>query len=167
MARLLSNMGDWLTGLPVWGQFIMTFFISMIPVIELRGAIPLAAAAGMPWPLTFIASALGNMLPVSFIVVYIRRVFLWLKDRSRLAGLVYRLEKRASAKAKSIYKYELLGLAIFVAIPLPGTGAWTGALVAGVLNMRLKYALPAILSGVLAADAIICVLSYGVKAIIG
>ncbi len=166
MAEFINNLGDWLKGLPTFGQFVMTFFISMVPIIELRGAIPVAAIAGLPWYLTFVASVLGNMLPVPFILVYIRRIFLWLKDRSKLAGTIYKLEKRALKKADTIYKYELIGLCILVAVPLPGTGAWTGALVAALLDMRLKNALPSILIGVLIAAIIMTLLSYGLPNIL-
>ncbi|MDR3207169.1 MAG: small multi-drug export protein [Oscillospiraceae bacterium] len=162
LGQVIRDLGEWLTGLPPLGQFVMTFFVSMIPIIELRGAIPIAAAAGLPWHLAFIAAVLGNMLPVPFIVVYARRVFKWLKDHNRLAGMVYSLEKRALNKAGSVSKYEIIGLFIFVAIPLPGTGAWTGALIAAMLNMRLKNALISAAAGVVTAAAAVCLLSYGI-----
>jgi uncharacterized membrane protein len=160
LGEVFSSLGDWLQGLPPTGQAVMTFFISMVPVIELRGAIPVAAVAGLPWYTAFFVSVVGNIAPVPFIVVYVRRIFLWMKDRSRLAGAVYRLEKRALAKADKMYRYELIGLCLFVAVPLPGTGAWTGALIAALLDMRLKNAFPAILIGVLLAASIITGLSY-------
>ena len=165
--QIISDFGSWLTGLPTVGQFIMTVFISMIPIIEMRGAIPIAVVAGLPWPLAFTASVIGSMIPVPFIVAYIRRVFLWLKDRNKLARVIFRLEKKALSKAKSVYKYELLGLGVFVAIPLPGTGAWSGALIAALLNMRLRDSLLVIFAGVVTASGVICVISYGVKAILG
>jgi uncharacterized membrane protein len=166
LAELFSSLGDWLQGLPPTGQAVMTFFISMIPVIELRGAIPVAAAAGLPWYTAFFVSVIGNLAPVPFIVVYIRRIFLWMKDRNRLAGAVYRLEKRALAKAGKIYRYELIGLCLFVAVPLPGTGAWTGALIAALLDMRLKNALPAISIGVVIAASVVTGLAYTVAGIL-
>lgn len=135
----------------------------MVPVFELRGAIPVGVAAGLPFWSVFITAILGNLLPVPFLILFTRRVFEWLRKKSAfLERLVSRLEKKAAAKEDLLKKYELLGLCILVAIPLPGTGAWTGSLVAAVFDIRLKHAFPAIALGVLIAAVIVSVVTYGV-----
>lgn len=135
----------------------------MVPVFELRGAIPVGVAAGLPFWIVFITAILGNLLPVPFLILFTRRVFEWLRKKSAFfERLVSRLEKKASAKEDLLKKYELLGLCILVAIPLPGTGAWTGSLVAAVFDIRLKHAFPAIALGVLIAAVIVSVVTYGV-----
>ena len=135
----------------------------MVPVFELRGAIPVGVAAGLPLWIVFITAILGNLLPVPFLILFTRRVFEWLRKKSAfLERLVSRLEMKAAAKEDLLKKYELLGLCILVAIPLPGTGAWTGSLVAAVFDIRLKHAFPAIALGVLIAAVIVSVVTYGV-----
>ena len=135
----------------------------MAPIVELRGAIPVGVSMGLPLAPTLAVSILGNMLPVPFIILSIRKIFVWMSKRSKWLGdKVRSLEEHANKKAELVYKYELLGLFILVAIPLPGTGAWTGSLVAALLNIRIKNAVPVILAGVTAAGIIMCVISYGV-----
>lgn len=144
----------------------MTFLISMVPVIELRGAIPIGVAAGLsPW-LAIGVSIIGNLVPVPFIIIFIKKIFAWMRTNiKKLDGLVTRLEKRAESKSETVQKYAFWGLFILVAIPLPGTGAWTGALVAAMLEMPLKKAFPAIALGVLGAAAIVAFVTYGAGAI--
>lgn len=145
-------------------DFFWVFFVSMIPVVELRGAIPIGCGLGLPAFETFIAAVLGNLLPVPFIVLFIRKIFALIRKWwPWLNNMVTRLENKALSKADKIHKYELFGLILFVAIPLPGTGAWTGALIAALMDIRLKRAFPAILIGVLIAGVIITLLSYGIK----
>ena len=123
----------------------------------------MGVAAGLPFWIVFITAILGNLLPVPFLILFTRRVFEWLRKKSALLErLVSRLEKKAAAKEDLLKKYELLGLCILVAIPLPGTGAWTGSLVAAVFDIRLKHAFPAIALGVLIAAVIVSVVTYGV-----
>lgn len=144
-------------------HLLYVFGLAMVPVFELRGAIPVGVAAGLPFWIVFITAILGNLLPVPFLILFTRRVFEWLRKKSAfLERLVSRLEKKASAKEDLLKKYELLGLCILVAIPLPGTGAWTGSLVAAVFDIRLKHAFPAIALGVLIAAVIVSVVTYGV-----
>ena len=139
-----------------------TFFMAMIPVIELRGALPVGVAAGLPvWAATVIA-IVGNMVPIPFILLLLRRIFAWLRKLPKLGAFIDRLEKRAHLKGRTVKKYRLWGLLILVAIPLPGTGAWTGALVADVLDMRMKTALPAIFAGVCIAGVIVALLTTGI-----
>lgn len=157
---------QWLTENPA-GELFYTFLIAMLPVVELRGAIP--AGVGMlgrsALPSVYLAAVLGNMLPVPFIIVYIRRIFQWLRRRSRrLDGLVTRLETKAHLKGRMVTRYKYLGLCILVAIPLPGTGAWTGALVAAFLDMRLRSAVPAIFLGVVIAGILVSLVTGGVIA---
>ena len=145
------------------GKLLATFFISMVPVIELRFGLPYGIALGLPYPVALCAAVLGNTVPVPFIMIYIRRIFAWLRRRSpRWDGLIGRLERKAHLKGRLVRKYSAIGLCILVAIPLPGTGAWTGALVAAVLDIRLKKALPAIFLGVCIAAAIMTALTFGV-----
>jgi uncharacterized membrane protein len=150
------------------GRYFWTFIISMVPVVELRGAIPVGVTLGLdPWAAMGV-SVLGNMLPVPFIILFVRRVFEWLREKSpKLESLVTRLEQKAEGKWEKVKKYEALGLAIFVAIPLPGTGAWTGALIAALMNIRLKYAIPAIFLGVIGAGIIITGITYGFTKAVG
>ena len=148
------------------GEAIITFLISMVPVVELRGAIPYAHANGVaPW-LAFVLSVAGNMLPVPFILLFIRKIFAWMKKYPRLGKIAYKLENRAKNKSSGVMKSEIIGLCILVAIPLPGTGAWTGALVAALMEMRMKRALPTIFLGVIIAGiAVTLVVSLGIEAL--
>ena len=117
------------------GEFIFTLLVSMIPIIELRVGIPFGVGLGLPYPVAFIAAVIGNILPAPFIIIYIRRIFQWLRSHfPRLDGMVDALENKAHLKGRKVNKYKYLGLLLFVAIPLPGTGAWTGALAAAFLD---------------------------------
>lgn len=148
------------------GKILMTFLISMVPVIELRGAIPIAVANGLNYWVAVAVSIIGNLVPVPFIILFIRKIFeLMRKISKKFDGIVTKLEQRAEKKSDVVRKYAFWGLFILVAIPLPGTGAWTGALVAAMLDMRLKRAFPAIALGVLGAAAIVTFVTYGVDVI--
>ncbi len=139
----------------------------MVPVIELRGAIPIGVGAGLNLWLAIAVSIVGNLVPVPFIIIFIKKIFAWMRTKSeKLNGLVTRLEKRAESKSATVQKYAFWGLFILVAIPLPGTGAWTGALVAAMLEMPLKKAFPAIMLGVLGAGAIVAFVTYGAGALL-
>jgi len=143
------------------GKCLLTMLVSMIPVIELRGGLPFGVALGLPYYLAFPAAVVGNLIPAPFIIVYIRRIFeLMRRYFPRLNGLVDRLEKKAHLKGQKVQKYQYLGLWLFVAIPLPGTGAWTGSLAAAFLGMRLKKAMPAVVLGVLTAGCIMLGLTH-------
>ena len=152
----------WLTGTTA-GRFIATFFISMVPVIELRGGLPYGIGFGLDYPLALLAALLGNMVPVPFILIYISRIFKWMRGKhSKLDALVAKLENKAHLKSETVEKYGPLGLLLFVAIPLPGTGAWTGALVAALMDMKFSKALPCVFLGVCIAAAIITAVTFGV-----
>ena len=137
------------------GEFIFTFLVSMIPIVELRGGIPFGVALGLPYPVAFVASVIGNILPAPFIIVYIRRIFQWMRQRMpTLDGMVDALERKAHLKGDKVSRYKYLGLMLFVGIPLPGTGVWTGALAAAFLDMPLRKAMPSIIAGVILAGCI-------------
>ena len=157
---------QWLTE-TMAGEFTLTVLFSMIPVVELRGGIPFGVTLGLPVWAAFIAAVIGNLIPVPFIIVYIRRIFQWMRERvPRLNRLVDALERKAHLKGRRVSKYKYLGLAIFVAIPLPGTGAWTGSLAAAFLDMPLRKALPSVIAGVVTAGLAISILTYGVASLI-
>lgn len=149
-----------------FGAFITTLAVAMLPVVELRGAIPLGISLGLhPW-VALLAGVIGNLIPSPFIILFIRRIFAFLRRKSaKLERLVARLEKRAEGKWETIHTFEFFGLLFFVAIPLPGTGAWTGSLIAAIANMRMRSALPAIAIGVIIAGFLITGLSVGFAAI--
>lgn len=156
---------QWLTD-TMAGEFTLTVLVSMIPVVELRGGIPFGVAAGLPVWAAFIAAVIGNLIPVPFIIVYIRRIFQWMRRRMpRLNSLVDKLERKAHLKGQKVSKYKYLGLMLFVAIPLPGTGAWTGSLAAAFLDMPLRKAIPSVVVGVLIAGMAISILTYGVTSL--
>ncbi len=145
---------------------LITFGLSMIPIGELRVSIPYGVAVGLPLPWVILISVIGNMIPVPFIVLFIRRIFAWLRTKSQwLDNLVSKLEARAMEKSESVKKYKIFGLYVFVAIPLPGTGAWTGSLIGTLLNMRMKYILISCFFGVLTAGIIMSIASYGISAL--
>lgn len=153
---------QWLTD-NQFGELVFTLLVSMIPVVELRGGIPFGVALGLnPW-LALLACVIGNMLPVPFIIVYIRRIFFWMRRRiPKLGRMVDTLEAKAHLKGRRVSKYKYLGLFLFVAVPLPGTGAWTGSLAAAFLDMPLRKALPSVFCGVVTAGILVTVLTYGV-----
>ena len=138
-----------------------TFGIAMVPVLELRGAIPVGIAAGLPPAAACCAAILGNLLPVPFLILLTRRVFDFLRRTRAFGPRIAWLERRAHLKGRLVRKYRLAGLVVLVAIPLPGTGAWTGALVASVLDIRMRSALPAIALGVVIAGAVTTAVTLG------
>ena len=147
---------------------LIAIIVSMFPIIELRGGIPVAYLLGLDWFPSYILCVIGNLIPVPFILWFITPIFNWLKKTKLFSGWVNKLEKKSMAKSGQITKYEAWGLFLFVAIPLPGTGAWTGSLIASLLNMPFKKAFVSILCGVLTAGFIMTVLSFGLlDAVIG
>lgn len=147
-------------------DILLTFLVAMVPVVELRGAIPFGVVRGLNLWTAIVASMLGNLIPVPFIILFIRKIFAWMRAHMpKLDGLVIRMEKKAEKNRAAVEKYAFWGLVILVAIPLPGTGAWTGALVAAMMEIRLKRAFPAIAIGVAIAGVIVSVITYGAQAI--
>jgi len=145
---------------------LLTVLVAMVPVIELRGAIPIGMGMGLEFWTAFFWGVVGNLLPVPFLILFVRRVFAFMKAHwPRLRTLVEKLEERGREKGKALSRYEWLGLLILVAIPLPGTGAWTGCLVAAMLDMRISRAFTAILTGVVVAGIVVSLVSYGAGAL--
>ena len=147
---------------------LWTALLSMAPVSELRGAIPFGLAHDIPLALLYPLCVVANTLPVPIVVLFLRHVLDWMQ---KLGGVPKKiadwLTERGMKKSAAIKKYETLGLFILVAIPLPGTGAWTGALVAGLLGMRIKRAVPTIAAGVAAAGVVVVLVCQGVIHFIG
>ena len=158
-------MIDWLVQNLGWriGKEFIAFIISMIPILELRGGLLAAGPAILDIPMwqAIPICVIGNLLPIPFILLLITKIFDWMKGTKKLKPIVEKLEKKALSKSDQIEKYEFWGLVIFVGIPLPGTGAWTGALIAALLGIRFRKAFPAIVIGVCLAAFIMTVLSYG------
>ena len=158
-------------GLAIWfaetlGQYIsaqaVVFIISRIPILELRGGLLVAAMLKVPMLQAIPLCIIGNIIPIPFILLFIKQIFKWMKNFKVFRGLVEKLEKRAMSKSDSIKRFEFWGLALFVGIPLPGTGAWTGSLIAALLEIDLKKAVLSILIGVAMATIIMSFVSYGV-----
>ena len=147
----------------VGGGFIV-FLISMVPILELRGGLLAAGPAILDIPQwqAIPICIVGNLIPIPFILLLITKIFDWMKGTKKLKPMVEKLEKKAMSKSANIEKYEFWGLVIFVGIPLPGTGAWTGALIAALLGIRFRKAFPAIVLGVFLVAFLMTVLSYGV-----
>ena len=149
------------------GEEFCVLFCSMIPIIELRGAIPMGAVFGMPWWQNYILSVIGNMLPVPIILLFVKAVITWMgkskvKFFNKIADF---LNKRVEKRRGQIEKYSFWGVCFFVAVPLPVTGAWTGSLVAAMIDMKFWKALVSCFIGVLIAGVIMTLISYGVVAI--
>lgn len=146
------------------GKEFIVFLISMVPILELRGGLIAAGPAILDVPMwqAIPICIIGNLIPVPFILLLITKIFDWMKGTKKLKPMVEHLETKAMSKSANIEKYEFWGLVAFVAIPLPGTGAWTGSLIAALLGVRFRKAFPAVVLGVLIAAVIMTVLSYTV-----
>lgn len=144
-------------------KIMLCALISMTPVLELRAALPAGLAMGIPIIPLYILCVLCNMVPIPFIILFVRKILAWMQKRGGcLKKCADWLENKAQKKLLMYQKYEMLGLFILVAIPIPGTGAWTGGLVASFLGMRLKHAVPVIFAGVVTAGLIMLLVSLGV-----
>ena len=141
---------------------LVAFVISLCPVLECRGGMIAARLMEIPFIKAFLICYLGNMLPIPFIILFIRKIFDFLRKFKIFAKIVERLEAKGEKNKEKILKYEAWGLLVFVAIPLPGTGGWTGALMAALLDIRMKKSLPIIALGVLIAGFIMSALTYGI-----
>ena len=145
---------------------VVVFLISMFPLLELRGGMIAAAVFKMPYLQAMVLCLLGNMLPMPFILLFITKIFDALKKTKLFKPMVQKIENKAMGKSDKIQKYEFLGILLFVGIPLPGTGAWTGALIASLLGIKLRKSIPAILCGIFLASAIMSCVTYLSPAII-
>ena len=155
-------MGEIITGyFAGLNENLAVFLVSMMPIVELRGAIPFGVGLGMDWRSVYLISVIGNMIPIPFIILFFRPLIDFLRKTRLFGNLATKIHDRSLRKSKDVLKYKVFGLFLFVAIPLPGTGAWTGAAIAALLNMRLKNAIPAILLGVICAGILMMGISYG------
>lgn len=147
------------------GQYIskeaVVFIISMIPILELRGGLLVAKMIGVPLLTAIPLCIVGNIIPIPFILLFIKQIFKWLKKVPFFEKFIVKLENRAMGKSDSIKRYEFWGLALFVGIPLPGTGAWTGSLIAALLEIDFKKAIVSELVGIAMATIIMSIVSYG------
>ena len=154
---MVESFIEMMKGLP---EELIIFVVSMLPVIELRGGLVAAAMLGVPWLKAFVICVLGNMLPIPLILLFLKLIFALLKKVPGIRRIVIWLEKRGDEKGSKLNKSRNWGLFALVAIPLPGTGGWTGALVATMLDIRMKRSFWIIFAGVIAAGVIMSVLSY-------
>lgn len=158
---MVDSLVNWFTtaldGLP---KELIVFIISMVPILELRGGIIAAALLNIPIAKAIPICLVGNIVPIPFILLFIKPIFRWMKGTKLFKPMVENIESKSLAKSDKIQKYEFWGLVLFVGIPLPGTGAWTGALLACLLDIKMKKAVPAIFLGLLLATTIMCTVSY-------
>jgi uncharacterized membrane protein len=141
---------------------LAVMLVSMLPLVELRGGIPFARLLMLPLPEAILFSVIGNILPIPFILLFIDKIFDWLRPTRLFGNFIRKLEERAIKKSSGVSKAEFWGLVAFVGIPIPGTGGWTGALIASLLKIDLKKASLAILLGIAIAATIMSLISYGV-----
>lgn len=166
MEHIINFLFDIFGGLTSikFGKEILVFIISLMPILELRGGLLAASLLGVPALRAYIISIIGNVIPVPLILLFINKILLWMEDcKIKMFRKISRwLHKKADKNKKSIERYGYLGLLLFVGIPLPGTGAWTGCLVAALLNMDRKKSFLATLAGIIMASIIMMLLSYGI-----
>lgn len=163
LAETLVKAFSGLTSLK-YGRELIVFIISLMPILELRGGLIAAALLGLDGLKSFIICFIGNIIPIPFILWLITPIFDYLKKTKLFKGLVEKLEKKAMSKKDKIERLQYIGLFLFVGIPLPGTGAWTGCLIAALLNMNKKKAMLSAIAGVVMAGIIMMIISYGILA---
>ncbi len=153
---LAGSLVEFLSGIPDWLSLIL---ISILPILELRGGMIAAAIMNVPYLVAFPVCIIGNMLPIPFILLFLNKIFAWMRKFPTLQRVLNFLDRKAEKNKEKVEKWKMFGLFVLVAIPLPGTGAWTGALVANALNIPIKKSLPTIFLGVVGA-AILMSISY-------
>jgi uncharacterized membrane protein len=155
----MEKILDWFASFPAgWAVFLS----SLLPIVELRGAIPLGIGMGMgPWESFLIAYA-GSSLPVPLLIFFFKPIMAWLRSRKVFKPAAEWIHRRTERRSAKVRKYSLLGLFIFVAIPIPTTGVWTGSMIASFLNIRAKHAIPVILAGNLAAGILVLAISHSI-----
>ena len=160
----MTSLVEWFTATlaDYISREMVIFLISMMPLLEVRGGLLAASLLDVSILTAIPICVIGNIIPIPFILLFIRAILDWMKKVPKLSKIALWLEKRAAKNSDKVSKYAAWGLFLFVAVPLPGTGAWTGALVAAVLKMRLKHSLISVIGGVLAAGLIVTGISYGV-----
>lgn len=154
---MVESLIDFFGNLP---KELVVFIISLFPIVELRGGLIAASILGVPWFIAFPICVLGNMLPIPFILLFIKQIFKILKKIKFMRILIEKIEGKADKKGSKLNKGRILGLFAFVAIPLPGTGAWMGALIANMLDIRIKKSFPTIFLGVFTAGIIMLIIAY-------
>lgn len=160
---MTDSLINWFTStLSFMPKEIIAFIISMVPILELRGGLIAASLLGIGVVKAIFLCVLGNIVPIPFILFFITPIFNWMKKTKIFKPMVEKLEEKSMAKSEQIQKYEFWGLALFVGIPLPGTGAWTGALIASLLGIKTKKASLAIFTGLIIATIIMTIISYGI-----
>lgn len=142
-------------------KYLAILIVSMLPVVELRGAIPFGISLGMDWKTVYFISVIGNIVPIPFIILFFRPIIEYFEKTKLFGKLAAKLKNRTAKKIKNANKFKMLSLFLFVAVPLPGTGAWTGAAIAALMKLRIKDSVPAILAGVIVAGVLMIGLSYG------
>lgn len=160
MDFLITFFTTSLTG--ILSKELIVFIISLLPILELRGGLVAASILRLPYTQALLICVIGNVLPIPFILLFINKVLYWMEIWKPTRKVAVWLRTKADKHKGQIEKYGFWGLIAFVGIPLPGTGAWTGALVASLLHMPLRKSFPAILIGVALAAVIMSVVSYGV-----
>ena len=151
---LANSLIEFLGGIPDWLSLIL---ISVLPILELRGGMIAAAIMDVPYILALTVCVIGNMLPIPFILLFLNKVFAWMRRFPKLERILDFLDRKAEKNKEKVEKWKMFGLFVLVAIPLPGTGAWTGALVANALNIPIKKSLPTIFLGVLGAAVLMSI----------
>ena len=148
----------------IYGKQILVFIISLLPILELRGGLLAAALIGLDPVQSYIISIIGNLLPIPFILMLINKILDWMRNSKHFKGIANWLDKKVEKHKGQIEKYGYLGIVLFVGIPLPGTGAWTGSLIACVLEMDRKKVFLSVLAGLFMASIIMMILSFGIVA---
>ncbi len=161
-----QTLTEFFSGLGLSNELVI-FIVSLLPIVELRGGLIAAAILQVPWYIAFPVCFVGNMLPVPLVLLFIRKIFTWMRKVKWLSKSIDKLEAKTRKKGARIQKGWLAGLIVFVGIPLPGTGAWTGALAADLFDIRFKHALPAIALGVAIAGTIMLIVSYFIPGLFG
>jgi uncharacterized membrane protein len=164
---MTDSLINWFTStLSFMPKELVVFIISMVPILELRGGLVAASLLGIGVFKAIFLCVLGNIVPIPFILFFITPIFNWMKKTKLFKATVEKLEEKSMAKSEKIQKYEFWGLALFVGVPLPGTGAWTGALIASLLGIKTKKASLAIFVGLIIATVIMTIISYGIPWVI-
>lgn len=166
---MVDSIVTWITELlsGVVSKELIVFIISLLPILELRGGLIAASLFRIEYLEALIICVIGNIIPIPFILLFINKIFAFMKRKGIMSKLIVKLENKSMNKSDKIKKYEFLGLVLFVGIPLPGTGAWTGSLIAALLGVDFKKAIAAILLGVLMAAAIMSIITYVLLGAIG
>lgn len=159
MDAIVSSFASGLSG--VIPAELIVFLISLLPILELRGGLIAAVLLGVPIQVAIPVCIIGNILPIPFILLFIKRILKWLSHFRLFKGFVSWLEERAMKRSEKVSRFEFWGLALFVGIPIPGTGAWTGSLISALLNMSFKKSIFAELLGIAMATVIMSLISYG------